>query len=242
MEDSNDVVGCETRAVLVSLLKENTIVLNKSLLPNISMAKEKAWKLIADTFSRKTRKVVSICQLKKLLNNMKSAIKKKTDINATGNKPIQLLAWETEFLKIIEANENPVFCKIPGAMCAGIDDSRPSLSSSNETSKGSDSDIENIEVGLDESRQDNPQETKKINIEKMGNKRPKLSAETNETAKLTTGQLQRLLLLEQIRLTRLKSKREEMMIKKMMSKEDDNSVFVFNNGGGDLNEFLIMNE
>lgn len=242
MEASNDVVGCDTRAVLVTLLKHHTIVLNKSLLPNVSIAKENAWKLIAETFSRKTRKVVNISQLKKLLNNMKSAIKKKTDINATGNKPIQLLAWETEFLKILEANENPVFCKIPGAMCAGTDESRPSTSSSNETSKGTDSDTENIEVGLDESRQYNPQEAKKINIEKMGNKRPKLSAETDETSKLTTGQLQRLLLLEQIKLTRLKSKREEILIKKMMSKEDDNSFFVLNDEEGGLNEFLIMNE
>lgn len=43
-------------------------------------------------------------------------------------------------------------------------------------------------------------------------KKLKLSAETEETSKLTTGELQRLLLHEQIKLTRLQAERERLMI------------------------------
>lgn len=43
----------------------------------------------------------------------------------------------------------------------------------------------------------------------------KLSAETEETLNLTTGELQRLLLLEQIKLTRLQAQREQIMIQEM---------------------------
>lgn len=234
MDASNDVVGCDTRAVLVTLLKDHTIVLNKSLLPNVSIAKEKAWKLLSESFSTNTGKEVTVSQLKKLLNNMKTAIKKKTVVNATGNKIIKLLTWETDFLKILEANENPVFCKVPGAMCSGLNEKRPSTSRSDETSKDSESETENI--GVDEMCQ----EVKKTNVKKMGNKKIKLFCETDETANLTTGQLQRLLLLEQIKLTRLQSKREEMLINNMKSNVDQ-SVFVVDEGEN-LNEFLILKE
>ena len=46
-------------------------------------------------------------------------------------------------------------------------------------------------------------------------KKLKLSAETEGTSKLTTGELQRLLLLEQIKLTRLQAKREQMVIEEL---------------------------
>jgi hypothetical protein len=52
---------------------------------------------------------------------MKIEVKKKSYVKATGNKPIKLLSWESGFLKIIDWNENPVYCKIPGASCIGLE-------------------------------------------------------------------------------------------------------------------------
>jgi hypothetical protein len=44
---------------------------------------------------------------------MKATVKKKTDLNATGNKKIILAALETAFLKLIQTKANPVFSKVP---------------------------------------------------------------------------------------------------------------------------------
>lgn len=110
------------------------------------------------------------------------AVKKKSDLNATGNKPIKLLPWETDFLKIAEASENPVYSKIPGALCVGLG---TSVSSS-----------DNNDVNYDEGAEDEPddmvalQQTvteRKIDTAKLKKyKKLKLSA---ETSKLTTGDL-----------------------------------------------------
>ncbi|KAK9871751.1 hypothetical protein WA026_014205 [Henosepilachna vigintioctopunctata] len=112
MDESSVTSGCDNRAIL--------IVLNKSMLPKVASAKEKAWGCLTDQFSKNVGKQTSVGQLKKLLNNMKTAVKKKTDVKATGNEPITLLSWEVDFLKISNSNENPVHCKTPGASCVGL--------------------------------------------------------------------------------------------------------------------------
>lgn len=240
------VIGeCDSRAVFVSLLKDNSILLSKSMLPQTVTAKERAWENVSDQFGKNTGKVTSVSQLKKLLNNMKSAIKKKTDVNATGNKAIKLLPWETDFMKILECNENPVFCKTPGALCIGLD--VPSASASPICISTDENEAEN---GIVNSLPVN-QPVKQIDIsQKRSTKKVKLSAETNETSKLTTGQLQRLLLLEQIKLTRLQSQRESMLIAELESKngnpecieqrqEKENSVSL-TEVNGELQEFLVL--
>lgn len=120
MDESDEIAGCDSRAIFVALLKDYTVVLNKSMLPKISSAKEKAWACLAEQYSKNVGKPFSILQMKKLLNNMKTALKKKSDVNATGNKPVKLLSWESDFLKLVESKENPVYCKIPGASCVGF--------------------------------------------------------------------------------------------------------------------------
>lgn len=114
MNESSVTSGCDKRAIFVALLKDFSVVLNKSMLPKVASAKEKAWGCLADQFSKNVGKQTSVGHLKKLLNNMKTPVKKKTDDNATGNKPITLLSWEADFLKICDSNENPVYCKILG--------------------------------------------------------------------------------------------------------------------------------
>lgn len=52
--------------------------------------------------------------MRKKLNNFKSDVKNKTDLNKTGNKPIKLKEWEVMFQELMSADENPSICCIPG--------------------------------------------------------------------------------------------------------------------------------
>lgn len=230
MDESIDVIaGGDSRAVFVGLLKDNNVVLNKSMVPKIASAKEKAWACLAKQFSEKIGKETNVAQLKKLLNNMKTAVKKKSDVNATGNKPIKLLSWESDFLKIVESNENPVYCKIPGAVCIGLGAS------------GTSTTFYEVE---DESEDVLPlhqtvTEDKIITPKAKKNKKLKLCAETEETSNLTTGELQRLLLLEQIKLTRLQSQHEQMKIEELERRAKKHEIKVKMPEGIDPNIVVV---
>lgn len=211
MDESSVTSGCDNRAIFVALLKDFSVVLNKSMLPKVASAKEKAWGCLADQFSKNVGKQTSVGQLKKLLNNMKTAVKKKTDVNATGNKPITLLSWEADFLKICDSNENPVYCKIPGASCVGLGASSTSeLNEENENREDEDDPVDMLASNQPITPVTCIRKSDATKLKK--DKKLKLSAETEETSKLTTGELQRLLLLEQIKLTRLQAEREQLMI------------------------------
>ncbi|CAH1994299.1 unnamed protein product [Acanthoscelides obtectus] len=88
----------QSKMLFVSLLKNHRVVLNKYMLPKMVAAKEKACNEIKDQYSKGIGKVITIAQLKKLLKNMKTNIKKKTDTNARGNNPMKVNKWESEFL------------------------------------------------------------------------------------------------------------------------------------------------
>nr|CAH7732342.1 unnamed protein product [Callosobruchus chinensis] len=97
----NETSDRHSKMIFVSLIKDHQVVLNKSMLPEMVAAKEKAWNEVNTEYSEGIGKTVIIAQLKKLLNNRKTDIKKKTDANATGNKPIKVNKWESEFLEIV---------------------------------------------------------------------------------------------------------------------------------------------
>lgn len=239
-EQIESLVGdCDTRAAFVSLLKDNSVVLKKSMLPAIQKAKEKAWVSLARIFSINTGREITVNQLKKLLNNMKSSIKKKADVNTTGNKPIKLLAWEKDFMKLLQADENPTFCKVTGALCVGLETDIPSSSKCTSVEDEIDGDLEEVETrNQNEKTNAIDQSTKKVV------KKRRLTAETKETEKLTTGQLQRLLLLEQIKLTRLQSQREQMLINEMEKKNgnfQEQPILVLEEENV-LHEFVVLNK
>lgn len=56
---------------------------------------------------------ITTSQMYKKINNMKSRLNNKTDINRTGIKKIVLQDWEKTSLKIMEGDTNPVLTKIP---------------------------------------------------------------------------------------------------------------------------------
>lgn len=117
-DDASNVA--DARATLVNILRNHTVVLNKSLASKFIYAKEKAWANVLKEFEQSTGKKMSPAKIKKMLNNMKHEIKKKTDKQKTGNKAIKLSHWEKDLLSILEEYENPNFKQIPGAASAGI--------------------------------------------------------------------------------------------------------------------------
>lgn len=210
-EQGETVEGFDTRAMLTILLKDYPVVLEKSLLPAVVAKKDRAWKEIKEAYKKNTSKDVTVGQLKKLLNNMKTHSKKKTDYNATGNMPIKLVGWEKYFLQLLNTEENPVYCKVPGAVSVGV-----TLDVA-----GSSKELENFEDGTEDFLEPTTYQPVQVvqnpSMKKKLPKKRKLSAETEETAELTTAELQRLLLLEQIKLTRLQIKREEDLLQKEQS-------------------------
>lgn len=68
----------DNRAVLASLSKDQSVLLNKTMLPGVLTSKEKALKFVFEGYIISTGKQNIIAQLKKQRNYMKSYIKKET--------------------------------------------------------------------------------------------------------------------------------------------------------------------
>ncbi|XP_022193453.2 uncharacterized protein LOC111051284 isoform X1 [Nilaparvata lugens] len=59
-------------------------------------------------------------QLMKKVNNMKTRLRKKTDLNKTGNEKIELNKWEKILFDTLEGGSNPTIGNIPGAIQCGV--------------------------------------------------------------------------------------------------------------------------
>lgn len=212
-EDLHVDTGCQ-RLVFAKLLKDRTVVFNKSMVPTIIQAKEKAWIEIKDEFTRSSGKNYTVAKLKKLLNNMKSDVKRKTDRNTTGNKKIKLLEWEKAFLEMLNYEESPVFQKIPG----GCDTSACDIqsSSSGKAERNVDKQNQNVSKHSELSPTQN-------SITKR-QKKKKFKLETEETENLSASELQRLVLLEQLNAARLQAKKEQLIIDKILATENTDST------------------
>ena len=125
---------------------------------------------------------------------MRTRVKAKSDRNRTGNRAIKLLKWEKSFHELLQEDENPVFCRISGAVSAGIGESptqpivRPCSSVAAPTNL---------------------------------RKRKRLAGETPETESLNNTELQRLVLLEQLSVWRLKKKILERKYPDFTEEADD---------------------
>jgi hypothetical protein len=68
-------------------------------------------------YQKNTGEKISVSQLLKKVNNMKTILKKKSDINRTGNKKIILRGWEQKLLELLEGeNSNPSIHSLSGKM------------------------------------------------------------------------------------------------------------------------------
>ncbi|KAK9679718.1 hypothetical protein QE152_g39775 [Popillia japonica] len=154
--------------------------------------------------------------LLKKINNMKGRLEKKIDLKKTGNKVIKLLEWEKKLLKAMEGDSNPTIGRIGGAMQMGIDEgsTQHTVSEASAMREETESAIKSSSVKTFESLLPT---RKRTAIEKY---------ETIETKGLTTKELQRLVLLEQYRTTRVQREYYEKKLERM--KREDSTANVVN--------------
>ncbi|CAH1111452.1 unnamed protein product [Psylliodes chrysocephalus] len=98
------------------------VILEKSQTPKIKARKDDAIRNVTRKYEVTFGKALDSKGFLKKMNNMKGSLKKKTDLNKTGNKPIKLLEWEKKLLKAMEGDSNPTIGKIGGALQVGIED------------------------------------------------------------------------------------------------------------------------
>ncbi|CAH1983941.1 unnamed protein product [Acanthoscelides obtectus] len=153
---------------------------------------------------------------------MKSTVKEKTDLSSTGNTPIKLLQWEKDFREILNAEENPVYSKIPGAITVGLDSSNKCVLLPTQL---------NVSEATTETRKCNQQrhilrkehaaDISSVSRDHNSKKHRLLAAETEKTVGLSTPEFQRLVLLEQLKLTRLQIEKEELQLKNLRQQENE---------------------
>lgn len=103
----------------VNLLTKHKSVLQKSQIPSVKKAKDDALRQLREDWEAETGKLISEKQISKKINNMKMKIKKKTDLNKTGNRKVKLSKWEQIFFELLEGDKNPTCAKIPGKNTKG---------------------------------------------------------------------------------------------------------------------------
>lgn len=202
-ESPDSEVGEEQSGNLrfIEALSTHKVLFDKSQLPLIRKKKENSLIEMQESYQTIYGKSINVKQLKKKIQNMKNELKKKTDMKATGNKKIVLKDWEKKLLDIIDKDDkNPTMHKIPGAAATGL---KP---------------LENMEIQkpAEERRLVRPPPPPSYIITPSKPKKNKLEGkETDETAKLCTADLQRIVLLEQLKLTRMQIEREQLLLDKL---------------------------
>ncbi|CAH1971060.1 unnamed protein product [Acanthoscelides obtectus] len=135
---------------------------------------------------------------------MKTEIKNKFDINKTGNKAIIYKSWEELLMEMLEVHKNPIFKKYQVFLNIKISHSGAVSVGANESMTLAESSTSAISGTLA------PSSAKEITFP---SKKIKMShlPETEETQKLSTAELHRLVLLEQLKLCRMQ---QEEIIKR----------------------------
>lgn len=194
------------RSLFVRLLSENPVVVEKSKTPSAVAAKKTAWDSITKEYFRATGKKTTPKSLAKMLNNMKTKIKIKTDKKATGNQNVILKDWEKDFLNILSQKESPIFQKIPRYTSVGLTTERH-LNKNN-----------NIDIVHQVTSQNiaTPILNEGDNIVML--------YETDETKDLTIPQLQRVVLLQQMELQKIQIEKEKLLLENLKKCCNDNDA------------------
>ena len=88
--------------------------MDKSQVPSVKKQKKKALEEFRQQLESLTGQTITAAQATKKIHNLKAEIKKKTDVNLTGNKKLKLKKWEQGYLNLLKAETNPVFSRVPG--------------------------------------------------------------------------------------------------------------------------------
>ncbi|XP_022910533.2 uncharacterized protein [Onthophagus taurus] len=206
-EENGDDVSSNNLLVALQLQKRPEI-LWKTQIPQKKTLKDEALRQSVLELERQLGKPLTSSQLMKKVNNMKTRIKSKVDKNKTGNKKIVLCQWEKMLHELMDGEDNPTISKIPGAKSIG-----PPTTKINKNNEDLSSSILLESEQTDEFRPQiaslvPPRPTKhqtKKNLE---------TYETEETSKLTTQELQRLVLIEQLETTRVQRQYYREMMQK----------------------------
>lgn len=199
----------------VTVLQRFPVLLNKSQTPVIKQQKGAA--LVSFCKEYRNTVGINICedQVRKKINNMKTDIKKKTDFKRTGNKKIILKKWEEQFLELLNnGGNNPVVSQVPGACSAGL----PSMETKADTTDepNTSSAVHNSNFHRSENELSNSSSNSSIRISNISHTNVATKAsgvnknrfnETEETRSLSTVELQRLVLLEQLKLIRMQQEK-----------------------------------
>ncbi|KAG8253210.1 hypothetical protein J6590_040869, partial [Homalodisca vitripennis] len=224
MGESNNEVNwdlTENQAKFVKILKQFPVILEKSMIPECKRKRSCAMLEIKKLVEAEFKVCMTEGQLWKKIQNMKARIKKKADVNRTGNKKVVLKSWEEEFLNFMEADSNPSNVRMAGGMAAGV---KPLTSLANEESDGDFSDEEEMEeVCLLQSAKKRKIETDaSTSVQTSHSKKRSNLPETEETKQLSTPNLQRLVLLEQLKYFRKSQQLLDMKLKREMLKAANN--------------------
>lgn len=178
----------------MNLLTRYPVLLEKSQKPNIKAQKGLAIESLRQQLETTLGKKYSTGQLLKKIANMKKIVEK-TDRKKTGNRRMILKPWERKMFEMLQGDINPVFCRVEGAISCGFG---AAASLQKQSEKATYHGIEEM----------NPLPTRTA-TQKI--KRRCLSEESEETQELSMSELQRLVLLEQLKYYRMKTR---LMMKK----------------------------
>ncbi|CAH0562907.1 unnamed protein product [Brassicogethes aeneus] len=121
--DAENVEDIDFQMAFVILLEDFKILFDKRQTPAIKSEKDKAAKSLAEAYTKNTKEVMTVKQVMKKLNNVKTKVKEATDLKKTGNKKIVLTDWQNKFYANWNNEEvqgaNPVLKKAPGAVTSG---------------------------------------------------------------------------------------------------------------------------
>nr|CAH7737868.1 unnamed protein product [Callosobruchus chinensis] len=160
-------------------------------------------------------------QIMKKVNNMKTRLKKKIDLKQTGNVPIILSEWQKLLNEILEGDSNPSIKRSDEAVSLGV-------ASSIQIAESQQSELELVlDKPSTSSIQNPPPKRPKFLVKSASSTNSLGELETAETRKLTTPQLQRLVLLEQLQVLRLK---KEKLLKNQGEVEKKNNTHVDDDG------------
>ncbi|XP_023312669.1 uncharacterized protein LOC111692787 [Anoplophora glabripennis] len=264
MDTEEDTVSsgetCEKMIQFVSVIEKFPILLEKSNIPDVKRKKANAIYEIKGKLAVEFGIELNDTQIWKKLNNLKTRIKRKTDKKQTGNRKIELKDWEIRFFKYIEGEINPSICKVKGkssiqqifsgAISAGVrscgmEVAEISLEQNEIQLKEPGSFITSGTGSVKSADSDYPVPgtsktssvmSKGVNEGPLKNqKHKKKLPETEETKNLTTQELQRLVLLEQLQVFRLA---KELLLQKKQQKDMEQ---VNPNTQGDATDAILLN-
>jgi hypothetical protein len=155
-------------------------------------------------YENHTGKPTTNKKIMKMINNMKTRLKKKIDTKRTGNKKIIMKEYERIILKVMNGEQNPIITQIPGAK---------------EVGSGESASIRNllgtVMLTATSSALPEPEPISPVLIKRKRKNHVLSGNETQETSSLSNAELQRLVMLEQLKTLRTQRRFYQIQIENL---------------------------